>query len=177
MYAKHREGSDIKHLDGCIFDGAGNRPEVSFIQSIGRVVRKAPQEEFGMVIDLFCTDPEVLADKIWYYFEKLDCLHNSNKEKTRVVSQMQVSNLMIEDIPVEISELSFKISNYQISASNFFEDKNYTIQDLTNRFVRQPDKSAVLPREIKTRIRNNRQIVLCSIFNASDGHIVYDQGY
>ena len=151
--AKHREGSDIKHLDGCIFfDGAGNRQEVSFIQSIGRVVRKAPRKEFGMVIDLFCTDPEVLADKIWYYFEKLDCLQNSNKEKTKVVSQVQVSNLMIEDIPVQISELSFKISNYQISASSFFEDKNYTIQDLTSRFVRQPDKSPVYQERLKQEL-------------------------
>ena len=59
---------------------------------------------------------------------------------------------MIEDIPVQISELSFKISNYQISASSFFEDKNYTIQDLTSRFVRQPYKSPIYQERLKQEL-------------------------
>ena len=38
---KHREGSDIKNLDTCIFlDGVRERSELAFIQSIGRVLRK-----------------------------------------------------------------------------------------------------------------------------------------
>ena len=36
---KHREGSDIRHLDGCIFiDKVKNRGSIPFIQSIGRVL-------------------------------------------------------------------------------------------------------------------------------------------
>ena len=38
---KHREGSDINYLDGCLFlDGVVNRGCIPFIQSIGRVLRK-----------------------------------------------------------------------------------------------------------------------------------------
>ena len=38
---KHREGSDIKNLDTCIFlDGVRDRSELGFIQCLGRVLRK-----------------------------------------------------------------------------------------------------------------------------------------
>ena len=41
--AKHREGSDIKNLDCCIFlDGVQNRGAIPFIQSVGRVLRQDP---------------------------------------------------------------------------------------------------------------------------------------
>ena len=52
---KHREGSDIKKLDGCIFlDKVKNRGPIPFIQSIGRVLRKEhgnSLKKSGFVID------------------------------------------------------------------------------------------------------------------------------
>jgi len=43
--SKHREGSDIPFLDGCVFlDGIQNRSPHTFIQSIGRVLRKDSQQ-------------------------------------------------------------------------------------------------------------------------------------
>jgi hypothetical protein len=79
---KHREGSDIKKLDGCIFlDKVKNRGPISFIQSIGRVLRKDKSPDSkktsGFVIDGVVRDDEDyeknIVDKILgYYFALAD---------------------------------------------------------------------------------------------------------
>lgn len=52
---KHREGSDIKYLDACIFlDKVKDRGDIPFIQSIGRVLRicgETPEKTHGIIID------------------------------------------------------------------------------------------------------------------------------
>lgn len=53
--AKHREGSDIKNLDCCIFlDKVENRCPKVFLQCIGRVLRidKLKKKKFGLVFDI-----------------------------------------------------------------------------------------------------------------------------
>lgn len=83
---KHREGSDIKNLDCCIFlDKTKDRNEVPFIQSIGRVLRKSTDnKKFGLVIDGYIKDNEhyekELVDKIVGYYIMLNNLSlNENK--------------------------------------------------------------------------------------------------
>jgi superfamily II DNA or RNA helicase len=52
---KHREGSDIKNLDACIFlDKVETRCPKVFVQCIGRVLRldKAGKKKYGLVIDV-----------------------------------------------------------------------------------------------------------------------------
>jgi predicted helicase len=51
---KHREGSDIAKLDGCIFlDGVSKRSSKTFVQCIGRVLRKDKNglKKYGLIID------------------------------------------------------------------------------------------------------------------------------
>ena len=53
--AKHREGSDIKHLDACVFlDKVEKRCPKVFLQCIGRVLRidQEKKKTFGLVIDV-----------------------------------------------------------------------------------------------------------------------------
>ena len=53
--AKHREGSDIKHLDACVFlDKVDKRCPKVFLQCIGRVLRldKTRRKTHGLVIDV-----------------------------------------------------------------------------------------------------------------------------
>ena len=78
---KHREGSDIKKLDGCIFlDKVKSRGPIPFIQSIGRVLRIDPTNNLktsGFVIDGVVRDDEDyeknIVDKILgYYFALAD---------------------------------------------------------------------------------------------------------
>ena len=52
---KHREGSDIKNLDCCIFlDKVENRNAKTFVQCIGRVLRRDSKnkKKEGVIIDL-----------------------------------------------------------------------------------------------------------------------------
>lgn len=79
---KHREGSDIFKLDGCIFlDKVKNRSPIPFIQSIGRVLRKEKDPKStktsGFVIDGVVKDDKEyeknIVDKILgYYFALAD---------------------------------------------------------------------------------------------------------
>ena len=53
--SKHREGSDIKNLDCCVFlDKVENRSPKVFVQCIGRVLRldSTNRKQFGLVIDI-----------------------------------------------------------------------------------------------------------------------------
>jgi len=80
---KHREGSDIKRLDGCIFlDRVKNRSSIPFIQSIGRVLRidiTNPNKDCGFIIDcIYSSDTNInFTDKIIDYYL---CLENVSKE-------------------------------------------------------------------------------------------------
>jgi len=50
---KHREGSDITNLDGCIFlDKVESRYYKTFVQCIGRVLRSNQHKQYGFIMDL-----------------------------------------------------------------------------------------------------------------------------
>jgi superfamily II DNA or RNA helicase len=73
---KHREGSDIRNLDGCIFlDRVKNRGCIPFIQSIGRVLRKGVGKTKGYIIDGIYKDENYdknFIDKIIGYYCNLE---------------------------------------------------------------------------------------------------------
>ena len=73
---KHREGSDIRNLDGCIFlDRVKNRGCIPFIQSIGRVLRKGTNKTKGIIIDGIYKDENYdrnFIDKIIGYYCNLE---------------------------------------------------------------------------------------------------------
>ncbi len=65
--AKHREGSDIKNLDCCVFlDKVENRCPKVFLQCIGRVLRidKLNKKKFGLVIDVRAKSSLVICNHI-----------------------------------------------------------------------------------------------------------------
>ena len=67
---KHREGSDIKNLDGCIFlDKVENRTPKTFVQCIGRVLRKDKlnQKKFGLILDLKASSCIKICDRTVSY--------------------------------------------------------------------------------------------------------------
>lgn len=84
---KHREGSDIKLLDACIFlDKVKDRGSIPFIQSIGRTLRICPDTETktkGVIIDGFIKDntdnyEKQFIDKIIGYYLALENITNIN---------------------------------------------------------------------------------------------------
>ena len=68
--SKHREGSDIKNLDCCIFlDRVENRNSKTFVQCIGRVLRKdiLNKKKYGLVLDLKANSCIKVCDRMNEY--------------------------------------------------------------------------------------------------------------
>jgi len=69
---KHREGSDIPNLDGCIFmDKVEKRSNRVFIQCMGRVLRhdSKNKKKYGLVIDLMAKSTIEVCNRIQYYLQ------------------------------------------------------------------------------------------------------------
>ena len=69
---KHREGSDILNLDGCIFlDNVAKRNHKTFIQCIGRVLRRdaAAKKTHGVILDLNAKSPMEITSRMNSYLQ------------------------------------------------------------------------------------------------------------
>jgi hypothetical protein len=69
---KHREGSDIPGLDGCVFlDRVANRNAKTFLQCMGRVLRRDPagRKTFGLVLDICAASSIKVCDRIQQYID------------------------------------------------------------------------------------------------------------
>lgn len=120
---KHREGSDIKYLDGCLFlDKVKNRDAIPFIQSIGRVLRLSTGKEYGYIFDGIKTnDYKSMIDKIIYYYQTLQNLTkveelsniDNNKRIDRINDNLKIENdnviMKFENIKLKINTIKFKI--------------------------------------------------------------------
>ncbi len=68
--AKHREGSDIKNLDCCIFmDDVQTRDSKVFVQCVGRTLRRdsAGLKKYGLIIDISALSSIKICDRINQY--------------------------------------------------------------------------------------------------------------
>ena len=69
---KHREGSDIPKIDGCIFmDQVEKRKERVFVQCMGRVLRndKEGKKTYGLVIDLKAKSTIEICNRVQHYLK------------------------------------------------------------------------------------------------------------
>jgi len=127
---KHREGSDIKKLDSCIFlDKVKNRGSIPFIQSIGRVLRKVdtdPNKFCGIIIDGVVKDNDnydkVFVDKILGYYFALANLTNEDGEdkyeayaKIRDVVKFDKENKIIN---INVSNVTIPINCKKLDWAN-----------------------------------------------------------
>jgi hypothetical protein len=70
---KHREGSDIPFLDGCVFlDHVAERNPKTFIQSLGRVLRRDPgqRKKYGLIVDISAKSPIEICSRINHYLQE-----------------------------------------------------------------------------------------------------------
>jgi hypothetical protein len=69
---KHREGSDIPYLDGCLFmDNVAERNHKTFVQCVGRVLRRDPTEKktYGLIIDCNARSPIEICNRMNAYLQ------------------------------------------------------------------------------------------------------------
>ena len=142
---KHREGSDIKNLDGCIFfDKVQNRTPRTFIQCIGRVLRVDPQgyKQYGLIVDFNAQSSIKICDRVneflyidekifpWNYQYQYLLMGSSKKKVT--YHQLTFTKEIINDSNVESLE---RIIN-----------SDYTLEYLQSKFIRSVTQEKYLQR-------------------------------
>ena len=116
---KHREGSDIPKLDGCIFlDKVKNRSSNVFIQSIGRVLRKCdnPNKVKGFVFDGIVKNNDydiIISEKIIGYYLNLQNISNIDSS-VEANDKMEKFNKIIKNVDFKKDKLKLDIGNIQI---------------------------------------------------------------
>ena len=135
---KHREGSDILNLDCCIFlDKVQHRKPKTFVQCIGRVLRKdkLDMKKYGLIIDFKAESCIKICDRMNSYLNssvnfpwKYKYLHGTLRTKKLILHEL----LLIKDKDLDNEILSKKINL-----------KNYSIDDLKERFIKECPKSDI----------------------------------
>jgi superfamily II DNA or RNA helicase len=98
---KHREGSDIDLLDGCIFlDKVKNRGIIPFIQSIGRVLRIGLNKNKGIIIDSYINDN--LIKKIKNYQNAFGKLTNTESNEYIYDKKNKCISVIIDSYKINI---------------------------------------------------------------------------
>ena len=133
---KHREGSDIKNLDCCIFlDKVQNRNPKTFVQCIGRVLRKDKKglKKYGLIMDLKAGSCIKICDRMNNYLNssvnfpwKYKYQHGKIGGKKLILHELTLTN----EIPETTSVL-----------------KEYDIEDIQDRFIKDcPDTEEYMSR-------------------------------
>ena len=135
---KHREGSDIPYLHCCLFaDKVKKRGMIPFMQSIGRVLRKAPNKKKGIILEGIIKNNDYYRDItnkiIDYYYS----MYNSCTDNETRISKL---NELLD-------KLSFNEENNQIYM-NILHNERICI-NVEKKYMKYIEKN------IKTNIREN----------------------
>ena len=110
---KHREASDFKYLDGCVFlDGVVERDSKLFVQCLGRVLRKSENKTCGWIFDAH-------AFNIVECCERLLKFTNKSDDWKIVSDSIQLFNTNVNKITIDfITSPPDNIECNSISANN-----------------------------------------------------------
>jgi superfamily II DNA or RNA helicase len=135
---KHREGSDIKNLDCCIFlDNVKSRSAKLFVQSIGRVLRldKSGEKKYGLIIDLKNKSSINVMTKINKYLNISNEIFPWKYSFDNISIKNHDSVIKINTLEMIIS-LPKKLSQEDFSDIELKED-DISIEDLKKLFIRK----------------------------------------
>ena len=137
---KHREGSDIPNIDGCIFmDLVSQRSERVFIQCMGRVLRKDKEnkKKYGLVIDLRAKSTIEICNRVQHYLKLED----------KFPWSYNLSKIKIDKIKYFVNELNMiKVLSKSININSLL-DKGYSKEEIVKYFKREiPNEEKYLKR-------------------------------
>ncbi len=151
---KHREGSDIPYVDGCIFmDRVEKRKERVFVQCMGRVLRldTKRKKKYGLVIDLKARSTIEICNRVQHYLK----LENIFPWKY----QFQKISYSDSKRQYWLNELDMVVKTYQKEEIDKLFAMTYNREDIENYFVRKiPDNIEYqerLEREFKLILEKN----------------------
>ena len=147
---KHREGSDIKNLDCCIFlDKVENRNPKTFIQCIGRVLRKDKnlKKKYGLVLDLKASSCIKICDRMNEY---LNC--NNGFPWTYSYENILITNK-------KVIEHTLKLKKPKINKKR---KKEYGIKDIEERFIKSFPNTDIYNNRLKYELNMIENKNLCN---------------
>ena len=131
---KHREGSDIQNLDACVFlDKVENRNPKTFVQCIGRVLRKDKDDnkKYGLVIDLKASSCLNICDRINEY------LNFNSDTKISFPWKYKYKTIFEDNKKIVINQLKMTKPKEKNSDDNSSDSNSeyYSSKDLKERFI------------------------------------------
>ncbi len=147
---KHREGSDIKNLDCCIFlDKVENRNAKTFIQCIGRVLRKdkTNKKKYGLILDLKASSCIKICDRMNNYLNCNEGFPWIYKYENREFSKKKV---MIH---------SLKLRNAKIKRKS---EKEYNIEDIKRKFIKEYPNNEIYNNRLNYELELIKKKKLCN---------------
>lgn len=146
---KHREGSDIPNLDGCVFlDKVEERSPKVFVQCVGRVLRKDKLnlKTYGLVVDFQASSCMDIINRLHPFIEDKED-NNPLKKFPWKYSNYSDSNYMY-----------YQLDMKKITAVNLCEAKVeeiiYTREDILNLFIRDlPDNDLVYTNRLEEELK------------------------
>ena len=146
---KHREGSDIPNIDGCIFmDKVEKRSKRLFIQCMGRVLRKDDlnKKKYGLVIDLKAKSTIEVCNRIQHYLRLENIFpwnyyvykHKVSKKICYYVNELFMTRK--ENIISEDNSIKLKLS------------KEYNKNDIVSMFKRELPNNKIYEERLNKEI-------------------------
>ena len=144
---KHREGSDIKNIDSCIFlDYVKDRSSLIFIQSIGRVLRQNVNKHCGFIIDPYISDnsnnhgAELVNKIIQYYLDlqNISTIPYSTEDKIKAFQNIKKS--------IKLNVKSIQICDQGIVINCKYLD-NVVWNDINDNFIPIMQKKLEITRD------------------------------
>lgn len=139
---KHREGSDIPLLDcGMFLDKVENRSDVVWIQSVGRIARKAPNKDFGLIIDTYYereneNEHEVIIEKLIGYYVLLDSLTIENGINKKELYEKAKRDIQLNNEEKLVHMCNFDIICQGINWSDFALNFNHIFDSKLQKKIR-----------------------------------------
>ena len=161
---KHREGSDIKYLDACVFNEDNKtRSSIPFIQSVGRVLRIDGQKDYGTILDFVKVDDKTydknIVDKIIGYYMALHNIADINSENNKILEYYELLHSIKfkpdqNKIRLRIGQHNIDIDCYNINWSNIINEFNGFIERTLN--VSEKEKLELEYKILKEKIRKKQ---------------------
>ena len=146
---KHREGSDIPNVDGCIFmDLVERRGERVFIQCMGRVLRKDSENKktYGLVVDLRARSTIEVCNRIQHYLKLEDIFP----------WEYSIQQIKLDSNSYYLNQLNMIDGSKNKSELEVQFNKKYTSQDIYKLFVRPIPEQ----KEYKKRLDYEIELIL-----------------
>lgn len=143
--AKHREGSDIKNLDGCIFlDKVTKRTPKTFVQCLGRVLRLQENKNYGLIVDIKAKSAYDIIKRIAPYLNNNNEFPYSYEYYYNKNQNIKINTLIINSNRYNSCLLNDSISNDTFITEQFIKSKFIKITPDSNIYNERIKKEFLL---------------------------------